>query len=83
MSCDRVEITCTTSNVICDLDHTQGSPSAHLIRKSVHPAQTCEIMADMDVDVDTPAVAAPKKDDSKRRFEVKKVCKNLPDLCDC
>jgi len=40
-------------------------------------------MADMDVDVDTPAVAAPKKDDSKKRFEVKKVCKNLPDLCDC
>jgi hypothetical protein len=30
-------------------------------------------MADMDVDVDMPAVA-PKKDDSKKRFEVKKVC---------
>ena len=32
-------------------------------------------MADMDVDVDIPAVA-PKKDDSKKRFEVKKVCTN-------
>jgi hypothetical protein len=30
-------------------------------------------MADMDVDVDMPAVA-PKKDDLKKRFEVKKVC---------
>jgi hypothetical protein len=30
-------------------------------------------MADMDVDVDIPA----KKDDSKKRFEVKKVCTNL------
>jgi hypothetical protein len=34
-------------------------------------------MADMDVDVDTPAV---KKDDSKKRFEVKKVCSNIHDL---
>ena len=33
-------------------------------------------MADMDVDVDVPAVAS-KKDDSKKRFEVKKVCTNL------
>jgi hypothetical protein len=32
-------------------------------------------MADMDVDVDVPAVA-PKKDDLKKRFEVKKVCIN-------
>jgi hypothetical protein len=30
-------------------------------------------MADMDVDVDMPVVA-PKKEDSKERFEVKKVC---------
>jgi hypothetical protein len=30
-------------------------------------------MADMDVDVDVPAVVS-KKDDSKKRFEVKKVC---------
>jgi hypothetical protein len=36
-------------------------------------------MADMDVDVDTPAVAS-KKDDSKKRFEVKKVCSNIHDL---
>jgi hypothetical protein len=36
-------------------------------------------MADMDVDVDTPAVVS-KKDDSKKRFEVKKVCTSLPHL---
>jgi len=36
-------------------------------------------MADMDVDVDTPVVTS-KKDDSKKRFEVKKVCPNLHDL---
>jgi hypothetical protein len=30
-------------------------------------------MADMEVDVDVPTVAS-KKDDSKKRFEVKKVC---------
>jgi hypothetical protein len=36
-------------------------------------------MADMDVDVDIPAVVA-KKDDSKKRFEVKKVCTNLHSL---
>jgi hypothetical protein len=37
------------------------------------------IMADMDVDVDVPAVAS-KKDDSKKRFEVKKVCTVLDKL---
>jgi len=36
-------------------------------------------MADMDVDVDVPAVAS-KKDDLKKRFEVKKVCTNLHGL---
>jgi len=36
-------------------------------------------MADMDVDVDVPAVAS-KKDDPKKRFEVKKVCLNLHGL---
>jgi hypothetical protein len=33
-------------------------------------------MADMDVDVEAPAVVS-KKDDSKKRFEVKKVCTNI------
>jgi hypothetical protein len=36
-------------------------------------------MADMDVDVDVPAVAS-KKEDSKKRFEVKKVCTDLHGL---
>lgn len=36
-------------------------------------------MADMDVDVEVPAVV-PKKDDSKKRFEVKKVCTDLHGL---
>ncbi len=36
-------------------------------------------MADMDVDVDVPAVAS-KKDDAKKRFEVKKVCTNVQSL---
>ena len=36
-------------------------------------------MADMDVDVDVPTVAS-KKDDSKKRFEVKKVCTILDKL---
>jgi hypothetical protein len=34
-------------------------------------------MADMDVDVEVPVPATSKKDDSKKRFEVKKVCTNL------
>jgi hypothetical protein len=34
-------------------------------------------MADMDVDVDTPAVSS-KKDEAKKRFEVKKVCLASP-----
>jgi hypothetical protein len=34
-------------------------------------------MADMDVDVDPPAVSS-KKDESKKRFEVKKVCPTSP-----
>jgi hypothetical protein len=34
-------------------------------------------MADMDVDVDTPAVSS-KKEDSKKRFEVKKACPISP-----
>jgi hypothetical protein len=37
-------------------------------------------MADMDVDVDIPAAVVAKKDDSKKRFEVKKVCTNLHSL---
>ena len=34
-------------------------------------------MADMDVDIDPPAVSS-KKDESKKRFEVKKVCLTTP-----
>ena len=34
-------------------------------------------MADMDVDVEVPVAATSKKDDSKKRFEVKKVRTNL------
>jgi hypothetical protein len=41
-----------------------------------NPQQPHVLMADMDVDVDTHAVAS-KKDDSKKRFEVKKVCARL------
>jgi hypothetical protein len=73
MSCDRV---CARVHITCINDYVISWTS---VCPSFPHSTDLLIMADMDVDVDIPA-AAPKKDDSKKRFEVKKVCSNLHGL---
>jgi hypothetical protein len=65
MPCDRVSITCLINNVSRVV---VTPPTASFTYTRIY-----YIMADMDVDVDMPAVTS-KKDNSKKRFEVKKVC---------